>query len=76
MAFVPGYGLRAAGDEVLHDHLLLYHVGVQVLSLCFPDPCPASGPMGVPGLECLQTGLFVGSFTLLYFTAANKLRIR
>ena len=56
MAFVPGYGLRAAGD-VKFDHLLLYHVGVQVLSLCFPDPCPGLRAYGgldrnVCGLDC------------------------
>ena len=45
MAFVPGYGMRAAGDvKILHDHVLLYDVAVPCESLHFI--CAAYGGFG------------------------------
>lgn len=39
MAFVPGYGMRAAGDvKFIHDHVLLYDVAVPCESLYLPVP--------------------------------------
>ena len=50
MAFVPGYGLRAAGDvkfSMITSCCTMW--ALQVLSLCFPDPC-----LGLRAYGCLD----------------------
>lgn len=71
MAFVPGYGLRAAGDVKFSMITSCCTMWACRFCLCvFLTVSWASG-LWVSGSECLQTGLFVGSFLPGVSTAAN-----